>query len=99
MGTWRDSKAPAHSRNFVKRTDSHIGRCVHMAQVEQYRRQAAEWERLAAEAKSPGSQECYRSLAQQWWELAAAMKRLSRVRLPNASAERARDAAAGPLGS
>jgi len=51
-----------------------------MAQIEQYRTQAAEWERLAAEAKSPAGQECYRSLAQHWWELAAAMERLNRER-------------------
>lgn len=34
--------------------------------------------RLAAEAKSPAGQECYRSLAQHWGELAAAMERLNR---------------------
>jgi hypothetical protein len=49
-----------------------------MAQVEQYRIQAAEWERMAAEAKSPGGQECYRSLAQQWSQLADAVERLER---------------------
>jgi hypothetical protein len=70
--------APVHSQNFVKRTNSHIGRCIHMAQVEQYRIQAAEWERLAAEVKSPAGQECYRSLAQEWWQLAAGIERLNR---------------------
>jgi len=37
---------------------------------EQYKAQALEWERLAAEAKSPMARSCYQSLAQQWWELA-----------------------------
>jgi hypothetical protein len=37
---------------------------------EQYKLQAVEWERLAAETKSPLIRECYQSLAQQWWELA-----------------------------
>ena len=37
---------------------------------EQYERQAVEWERLAAETKSPLIRECYQSLARQWWELA-----------------------------
>ena len=39
-------------------------------QFEQYKAQALEWERLAAEAKSPMARSCYQSLAQQWWELA-----------------------------
>jgi hypothetical protein len=37
---------------------------------EQYKAQALECERLAAEAKSPMARSCYQSLAQQWWELA-----------------------------
>ena len=49
-----------------------------MAQVQQYRAQAAEWGRLAAEAKSPAGQERYRSQPSIWWELAAAMERLNR---------------------
>jgi hypothetical protein len=37
---------------------------------EQYKAQALEWERLAAEAQSPMARSCYQSLAQQWWESA-----------------------------
>jgi hypothetical protein len=37
---------------------------------EQYKAQALEWERLAAEAQSPMARSCYQSLAQQWRELA-----------------------------
>ena len=48
--------------------------------LEQYRAQAAEWELLAAEAQSPGGQACYRSLAQQWSQLADAIERLERER-------------------
>jgi hypothetical protein len=57
-----------------------------MAQVQQYKRQAAEWERLAAETKSPAGQECYRSLAQQWWQLAAAIERLNQEGLQEETA-------------